>query len=1114
VAFAPAEFTNDEAHVSAGAFAATVNLATGARWLVPQRVMLRYHSPGCGTGDTAVFSRYTRPDEAATDLIRVDPVHRRVLDVRHVTGQFTSAVPLGTEVAAAAGEGVVVVARNGSVRRLAKLSGPAFDLHPDQAGGVDLLSMGPRNAVAAYAVSPTGQARRLADGAAGRLRIAAGRGGHNRLVGAVTTLFDPSVAVLPASGEPEAVSLDGSVIVDRVEVGPAGRIDQATVRSHGPSSPRRSDRVTSTPTAASTVQPLATVSAANVSTPKCAIPKGDYHHQVLQPLPTQVEWAAHRAVRGLLTITRPANWMGHGLTSYVPNSLFPRTSALGSAHIPVQVLEGVLAQEANFNQAGYGALPGVAADPLIADYFGTVYDASGHIVGMDYNNADCGYGIAQITDGMTATSTLLSALQKATIAYDYTANMARAVQVLEQKWAELQTAGIIANNGDPTSIENWYLTLWDYNTGMHAKSGSGPWGLGWTNNPANADYPPTRLPFLRQTYDDAAHPGRWPYQEKVLGWAEHGQLDVHGDNKYTPSGLLSLSQDYYLFCKPTSNECDPTYVNSSNPSLSYCTRADRECWWHDPVAWLTDTNQLHPENTSSYVSGQAEPATSNPQPPDCTPTAAPIVDGPNDSSFSHHPVLPSGAAVVDDLPNTQYNLVGCGASASAGSFTLTFASDPTTGAPLSRIDFHQLGTGYGGHFWYAHTVDPTRTAMVVTGTWTPPANATGWQRIYVHIPVTGADTFQANYKIDAGTGKTYHRVVNQRWNESSWVDLGSFNLASGAHVSLSNVTYGDWRVSSAIDIAWDALAFVPSSKPAVAYVALGDSYASGEGLQPYYPNSDNGASTPNHVNACHRSPSAYPSRVAQDLDNEHLGEQEFHFLACSGATTQSLLGNAALGLPLDGSDQRWGEVPQLLQGWLDENTTNVTVEIGGNDVGFAYIILGCILTVQDCTSDNFYLTRGGVVDPQPLIDWEPQVIASVQQPLRQTLSRIRELAPNATIAVVNYPHVIQTAELRAPTPPCQLLFPDTVSSFANWADLLDEQIQIAADAVPSIRVAAVHPGSAFDGHEACSIVDERINALIDSSSSGSGDNVPGTGSFHPKLSGHQAEESVILGALS
>src|SRR5947209_11886096 len=101
---------------------------------------------------------------------------------------------------------------------------------------------------------------------------------------------------------------------------------------------------------------------------------------------------------------------------------------------------------------------------------------------------------------MTAADTTFSTLQMQGIAYDYTVNLAAAVQLLENDWQTLRNAGIIKANADPGSIENWYMPLWIYNTGFHAPAVCDvacPWGLGWTNNPADGDYLVTRQPFLR-----------------------------------------------------------------------------------------------------------------------------------------------------------------------------------------------------------------------------------------------------------------------------------------------------------------------------------------------------------------------------------------------------------------------------------------------------------------------------------------------------------------------------------------------------------------------------------------------------------------------------------------
>jgi hypothetical protein len=176
---------------------------------------------------------------------------------------------------------------------------------------------------------------------------------------------------------------------------------------------------------------------------------------------------------------------------------------------------------------------------------------------------------------------------KTKVAVDYAENVAAGLQILVSKWNELYDAGIIANTGDPQYLENWYFALWDYNTGFHANTGSGPWGLGWTNNPQNADYAPGRSALLRSTYADAAHPADWPYQERVIGFMETPLVDYKGHQSYAaPSRMLALPS-HSAFCTVADDECNPSYVNATTPSLSYCTRADRECWWHTSVTWAT-----------------------------------------------------------------------------------------------------------------------------------------------------------------------------------------------------------------------------------------------------------------------------------------------------------------------------------------------------------------------------------------------------------------------------------------------------------------------------------------------------------------------------------------------
>lgn len=1132
--FAPAEFANDPVLMDQGAFAAMVDLAGASVTTLDRRVSMYYHSPGCGIGASAAFTIHPERDQASTQIVVVDPSSAPTFEVT-VAGQLTSAIPSGDGVLAAADEQIVEVSGDGTSSTLAVTDGRAYDLHPSSDGGVDYLVTGvDDDSARASHASPEGAVTELAHGPLRELALVGGRNGDNRLVGTVEGVAaDSGIDVIESDERPDAVSIDGSAVVEDVATRPAVDEDPADAAAA-----TGGDLVTITTldasagfTVANDVAPGSSASregeepapvgvpalaAANFTNPVCAVPRNDPTIQAMQPTAEQVEWAANQAVRGTLTVARPQNWMQNGLPAYTPEQLFGEPTLQGGGRIPVQVLLGVLAQESNLSQASWGALPGVPGNPLVGNYYGAVMqtnDGVTRIVAMDFDNADCGYGIGQITDHMRLADPFYSAMKKKVIATDYAANILVASTMLADKWNELRTAGVILNDGDPAKIENWNLALWTYNSGYHhpGEPGvpAGIYGVGWTNNPANGSYPPFREGFLRTTYADAAHPADWPYQERIMGWAETAFVDYTGTPAYARTEHYTQLAPRFAFCEVNKNECNPEYV-PANPKLGYCTRDDRRCWWHDPKSWVQGGAYTY--ELSTYVVGAPEPLTLEPRvhPPSCSPGASPTVQTPAEQTS-----LESTAVIVDDVPGTVPNLVGCSGAPSTGQFDLAFNTD-SQGSPFSKIDFHQIGAGYNGHFWYAHTVDPNRQSFTVTGTWTPPASVTGWQRIYVHIPDHGADTFMADYKIKLNATDTtgHHRMVNQRWNKNVWVDLGSFNLGAGANVSLSNATYKDHELARPIDIAWDAVAFVPSVKPRVSYVALGDSYSAGEGQEPYYANSDVGKNTPGYVNACHRAPTGWPVQVNSGLRTRFPGQNEFHFIACSGSVIKHIS-------PEDGSKPlSWGEPPQLEQGWIDENTTHVTLSIGGNDSRFAAVLVGCILTATYCLSPEYNLTwspgsgEPNVVDSQPLIVTEPQTIDQQRDRLRALLLKIRAKAPSAKILLMGYPHVVSTPPVVGVGCAPGLIDPLEASWFADMGDRLNVRMSEAVADTGDANIVFTNPKDEFIGHEACSPPGmEWIHAIIVQSDSGSGLVRPGSGSFHPKVQGMPTYTTKALNTL-
>ncbi len=416
-------------------------------------------------------------------------------------------------------------------------------------------------------------------------------------------------------------------------------------------------------------------------------------------------------------------------------------------------------------------------------------------------------------------------------------------------------------------------------------------------------------------------------------------------------------------------------------------------------------------------------------------------------------------------------------------------------------------------------MDNPTSSRAITGTWTPPASVTGWTEILAHIPNYGAWDPEARYEITPGSGQPVaYRIVNQAKAANTWVRLGVYHLSAGAHVSLSNGT----DLGLGRDIAWDAMAFQASLPSTYSYVAMGDSYSAGEGLQPYDPDSDN----PN--SKCHRSSQAYSRLVTRPGHTQPIAAEaaavnsttEYAHIACGFAETTGITEDAVDNPPTsydlasntDWLDTQydWGEPPQADQGWLGPNTNLVTLTIGGNDARFIDVLNGCIRTMIDCTASTYHLTRlysPNAVDPQPLVQFEPLVIGQLQTHLEIAYQTIHRIAPNAEIIVLGYPRLFPTT----PDPKgCGIGLDFTLSaSDTAWlnqmGDLLDTTIGSAVSTVKSegVNVRYIDPRSAFTGHSVCDGDARWINGLINWADSGSGHTVIGPGSFHPTAEGQR-----------
>ncbi len=632
VAILPASAVNTQAARDHGAFAYSVDLGTGAVHALAGGVGLKYYSPGCGTGDTAVF---TVALDGKTRLLTANLATGKIDADVTTPGQLTSAVPVAAGVVGVAGNRLISLPAKGNPAVVATLPGDVYDVRPAADGGVSFLHTKPGTHTATAAHEHAGAVTTLGSGDLGRVQLFQGRAGHPVLSGAVPAApGGPAAAGVRSVGDgalahgADVSSLDGDALLGPDADGrKTALLATKTGKVLAPAVPAATKAaVTQVPTYSAAPQPAqaphqnrlsprgdtATAAAPNTTqaqSPKCAVPPLNANRQVMQPNPAQVDWAVQLAEQGLLTgsaYTRPAGFGNMGLVAYAPNSDFPLIPlshpAGGTNTVPRSIFEGIMAQESNWSQASWHAPAGTAGDPLIASYYG----AGGDIVSINYAASDCGYGISQVTDGMHIGDHSLSEHGQWKVAVDYQENIAAGLQILETTWNQLYSAGITANNADPRYLENWYFAAWAYNSGVQPNAANGnttgctpgpsctgphgTWGLGWTNNPANLDYPPNRDPYLQDTYADAAHPASWPYQERVLGWTA-SPLIRYGSPAYakpTYNGGQHWVQPapFTAMCSLSADQCDPNNTNTSNPGASHCMLDDFQCWWHNPVTWI------------------------------------------------------------------------------------------------------------------------------------------------------------------------------------------------------------------------------------------------------------------------------------------------------------------------------------------------------------------------------------------------------------------------------------------------------------------------------------------------------------------------------------------------
>ncbi|WDZ92312.1 SGNH/GDSL hydrolase family protein [Nocardiopsis sp. HUAS JQ3] len=154
------------------------------------------------------------------------------------------------------------------------------------------------------------------------------------------------------------------------------------------------------------------------------------------------------------------------------------------------------------------------------------------------------------------------------------------------------------------------------------------------------------------------------------------------------------------------------------------------------------------------------------------------------------------------------------------------------------------------------------------------------------------------------------------------------------------------------------------------YVALGDSYSSGDGAGDYAPDTA-------EAGGCWRSENAYPRVVAEEFD--FTGSLAFY--ACSSHKGSEMI------------EQIGTSGSQIER--VTENTSLVTLGIGGNDLGFIPVLRTCMV-------------RMPLLESSVCVEQEEEVdrrMRTFEETLTEILGEVRDRAPDARVLVLGYPRL-------------------------------------------------------------------------------------------------------------
>ena len=292
------------------------------------------------------------------------------------------------------------------------------------------------------------------------------------------------------------------------------------------------------------------------------------------------------------------------------------------------------------------------------------------------------------------------------------------------------------------------------------------------------------------------------------------------------------------------------------------------------------------------------------------------------------------------------------------------------------------------------------------------------------------------------------------------------------------------------------------------YVALGDSYTSGEGVFDYRADTD---TTTNH---CHNSGLSYPYLITRALFTNTSGKS----VACSGATTWDIYnddsnyrGQVDNGQPYNKTDPNLLSYSEanFVPGYIAQHRfikkyqpRIITVSIGGNDIGFGDIVKTCV-----APNISFKKSANTCFNTQEDRKEIAEQISRTSKKWAATFQQLKKDAPMSQIYVIGYPNIISekgSCALNVHLNQEERIFTQELLAQLNT--------QIEAVAQES-GVRFVDISEALNGFRLCET--KSFNVAVNGLTSGKdagllGLEVLGKESYHPNALGHRLIQQAIL----